>query len=381
MKVAYPVVRLREVASIERDAIQPSAIPAGGIFVGLGNVNASGHIVGARPVAAGELMSPKFIFTPQHILYGKLRPNLRKIARPDFAGYCSTDILPVLPGPRIEREFLFHYLRRPELTALAVRRCSGANLPRLSPGILADFPVHLPTMTEQRRIVEILNRAEAIVRARERSLTLAEKLPGAFFAETFGAGAVMKWRKQKLGDLLEFLTSGSRGWGKYYSTSGAMFLRIQNVGANNLDFEDIAHVDPPDNAEARRTEVKPGDVLLSITADLGRTGVYPERQGRAFINQHLAILRTRKLEPVFLSGFLASAEGQRQVKRLNKVGVKAGLNFDDIRSIVVPMPPDQAQNRYAEFYRAHGVAMNRLRVALDISKQVVASQMHEFFLD
>lgn len=379
MKVAFPVVRLREVASIERDAVQPSAIPAGGVFVGLENVNGGGNIVGARPVAAGELLSPKFKFTPKHILYGKLRPNLRKIARPDFAGYCSTDILPILPGPRIEREFLFHYLRRAELTALAVRRCSGANLPRLSPGVLADFPVHLPTMAEQRRIVEILNLAEHIVGARERSLILAEKLPRAFFAQTFGSGAAMKWRKRRLGDLLDFLTSGSRGWGKYYSDAGAIFLRVQNVGANCLDLQDVARVNPPDDAEARRTEVKPGDVLMSITADLGRTGVFPGGQDRAFINQHLAILRTRKVIPTYLSGYLASSDGQRQVTRLNKVGVKAGLNFDDIRSIVVPIPPDALQRKFALLFDAHAVATSRLRAALEVARQVAASQMQHSF--
>ena len=117
-----------------------------------------------------------------------------------------------------------------------------------------------------------------------------------------------------------------------------MFLRIQNVGRNKLLLDDTAFVRAPDTAEARRTQVQSGDVLLSITADLGRTAVIPKGIGRAFINQHLAILRLNDVDPHFVSAFLASPAGQVQIGGMNRQGVKAGLNFDNIRSILRPPP-------------------------------------------
>lgn len=108
----------------------------------------------------------------------------------------------------------------------------------------------------------------------------------------------------KLGQTLESLTSGSRGWAEYYRDTGSLFLRIQNVRKDELDLSDVAYVQPPDTAEARRTRVQPGDVLLSITADLGRTAIIPDALGEAFINQHLSILRTGYFEPRFLSAAL-----------------------------------------------------------------------------
>ncbi|MEP7126986.1 MAG: restriction endonuclease subunit S [Byssovorax sp.] len=156
------------------------------------------------------------------------------------------------------------------------------------------------------------------------------------------------WPVKPLGELLTFLTSGSRGWAKHYSDSGSLFLRIQNVGRNKMLLDDVAFVSEPDTAEARRTLVQPGDVLLSITADLGRTGVIPEGLGDAYINQHLAILRVAGVHPPFLSAYLASSEGQRQILGRNRQGVKAGLNFDDIRSFKVPLPPLAEQRRIAE---------------------------------
>ena len=125
-------VALRNVAQIERDIVDPSAIEDGTLYVGLENIQSGGRFVGVRPVDAGELLSSKFSFTPRHLLYGKLRPYLAKIARPEFDGICSTDILPVLPGPNLDRSYLAWLLLSPHMVAQASSRATGANLPRLS---------------------------------------------------------------------------------------------------------------------------------------------------------------------------------------------------------------------------------------------------------
>ena len=156
------------------------------------------------------------------------------------------------------------------------------------------------------------------------------------------------WPKIPLDSLLVFLTSGSRGWAEYYADSGSLFLRIQNVGHNQMLLDDVAYVNAPDTAESNRTRVQPGEVLLSITADLGRTAVVPDQINNAFINQHLAILRTKDIHPQYLSAFLSSPSGQRQILGRNRHGVKAGLNFDDIRSFRIPIPSLPEQRRIAE---------------------------------
>ncbi|MEO7974166.1 MAG: restriction endonuclease subunit S, partial [Thermoanaerobaculia bacterium] len=136
-------------------------------------------------------------------------------------------------------------------------------------------------------------------------------------------------------------------WAEHYSEAGSLFIRIQNVQRDELDLRETAFVKAPETAEAKRTRVQAGDVLLSITADLGRTAVVPPELGSAFISQHLAILRTRALVPRFLSAYLSSPMGQRQVAGRNRQAVKAGLNFDDIRSFTVPFPPLDLQLRFA----------------------------------
>lgn len=208
-------------------------------------------------------------------------------------------------------------------------------------------------MAEQKRIAAILDKADAIRRKRQAAIKLADDFLRATFLDMFGDPVTNPkgWKVKPIGEMLTFLTSGSRGWAKYYSNDGALFLRIQNTGKNELILEDVAFVNPPESAEACRTRVMAGDILLSITADLGRTAVIPKELPDAHINQHLAILRFKGVNPLYASTFLASPGGQVQIKKLNRGGVKAGLNFDDIRSLKIMLPPEFLQKKWGLVYK------------------------------
>ena len=155
-----------------------------------------------------------------------------------------------------------------------------------------------------------------------------------------------------LGEHLEFLTSGGRGWAEFYSPSGSRFIRSFDVQMNCISDDDIAYVSPPDNAEAKRTRVEPGDVLLTITGSrIGRVASVPKDFGPAYISQHVAILRLdqSKLLPEFLSFFLSlGAGGQRQIAKAQYGQTKPGLNFDQIRAFRVPVPSIESQQLFSE---------------------------------
>lgn len=155
---------LGKIAEIQRNSVSPENIENGTLYVGLENVTKNGDFSDVQEVETGEIKSSKFVFSDEHILYGKLRPYLRKIAVPNFSGVCSTDILPILAGESIERSYLLHFLRLPEMVDLATARSSGANLPRISPKILAEMEIIVPPMDLQikyddfqKKIVKLMN--------------------------------------------------------------------------------------------------------------------------------------------------------------------------------------------------------------------------------
>jgi type I restriction enzyme S subunit len=235
-------------------------------------------------------------------------------------------------------DYLFQILSSPDTYRKFERLASGATVKNLNIDLVRGVEIPLPPLDEQRRIAAILDQVDTLRRQRREALSRLSGLTRAIFLDMFG-----DWSRPgqtvpvvKIGPRLDFLTSGSRGWAEYYKDRGSTFLRIQNVRHDELDLRDVAFVAPPETAEANRTRVRPGDVLLSITADLGRTAVVPDDIGEAFINQHLSILRTEAFVPRFLSAALSSPAGQRAILSRNREGVKAGLNFDDIRSFEVP---------------------------------------------
>ena len=226
---------------------------------------------------------------------------------------------------------------------------TGTTRRRVSRKNLSKVEIPLPPLNEQKRIAGILDAADALRAKRGEALAQLDTLLQSTFLDMFRDPGTnpMGWAVVSVGDEIGFLTSGSRGWAKYYAKDGDTFIRIQNLKDGQLDLGDIAFVNAPESAEAKRTTVEPGDVLLSITADLGRTAVVPRGIAKAHINQHLAILRFTSLNPVFVSYQLASKGGQAQFDRLNREGVKAGLNFNDVKSIRLTSPPLNLQQRFA----------------------------------
>ncbi|MBB4817620.1 type I restriction enzyme S subunit [Pseudomonas alcaligenes] len=199
----FPIVFLKDIAHIEREIVQAANIEAGERYVGLENINSRGIVCGVVEAAAGQIASAKFRFTADHILYGKLRPYLSKIALPDFSGVCSTDILPLKPTELVDKRYLWHCLRQPSLVELANSRATGANLPRLSPKQLEDFEVPLPKLAEQKRIAAILDKADALRAKRRKALEQLDALAQAIFIEMFGepSSESERWPVIRFGEL------------------------------------------------------------------------------------------------------------------------------------------------------------------------------------
>ncbi|MEP1080138.1 restriction endonuclease subunit S [Leptolyngbya sp. PL-A3] len=155
------------------------------------------------------------------------------------------------------------------------------------------------------------------------------------------------------GDVVfSFITSGSRGWAQYYADSGVAFLRMGNLNhaSITIDLTDIQRVRLPQGVEGTRSRVQKGDILLSITADIGMIGLVPENFEEAYINQHVALARPfPKLNAAFLAWYLAAQYGaQKQFLELQRGATKTGLGLDDIRAIKIPLPPRREQERIVE---------------------------------
>lgn len=156
-----------------------------------------------------------------------------------------------------------------------------------------------------------------------------------------------------LSEYIISLTSGSRGWAKYCVNDGKeWFITIKNVKDCSIVTDNMQPINAPANSEAKRTRVREGDLLISITADLGRTGVVTKEiaEHGAYINQHLSCIRLNRevLNPLFVSHYMESSAGKEQFTAKNQSAVKAGLNFNSINSLKLMVPPMEEQRMFIE---------------------------------
>ncbi|WP_374671772.1 restriction endonuclease subunit S [Acidovorax temperans] len=180
------------------------------------------------------------------------------------------------------------------------------------------------------------------------------------------------WEWVRLGALSELITSGSRDWAEHYSDSGPIFVRMGNLsrGSYRLRMDHVQHVRPPKNGEGSRTSLEAGDLLLSITGDVGMLGLIPPDFGEAYINQHTCLIRwvscvrTEFLPIQLLSGFV-----QKQFNSPQR-GIKNSFRLTDVSGVLLALPPLAEQSRIVTRVEA----LMRLCDALEAKGQLESAQ-------
>lgn len=159
-------------------------------------------------------------------------------------------------------------------------------------------------------------------------------------------------RNTTLGKIAPNITSGSRGWALYYADDGALFLRMTNLPKSGIGLllHDKKYVKLPEgSSEGTRTRVQINDILISITADLGKIGFVNCELGEAYVNQHVALVRVEDTatNPEYLAHYLASQPERNRLNRLNDSGAKAGLSLQTINRFPIQLPPLAEQKAIA----------------------------------
>ena len=253
-------------------------------------------------------------------------------------------------------------------------------------GNLTDALIELPEINNQKAVVNILNKAKCVLTYRQQQLQKLDELVKARFVEMFGDPKINpnNYPVCQLSNFIVFLTSGSRGWAQYCADDGTeWFITIKNVKDCHIETDNMQPINAPDNAEAKRTRVQEGDLLISITADLGRTGVVTKEiaEHGAYINQHLTCIRLKQdvLNPLYVAYFMESPAGKEQFESKNQSAVKAGLNFNSINSLRLMVPPLDDQNAFVDFIKQTDKSKVAVQKALDEAQLLFDSLMQKYF--
>ena len=156
-----------------------------------------------------------------------------------------------------------------------------------------------------------------------------------------------QWAFCQYRSLTSLVTSGSRGWKEFYSDTGAIFIRTQNIKTDNLVLDDVAFVNLPKQAEGMRAQVLQDDILITITgANVTKAARVESKIPEAYISQHIALTRPiwPKMSKWLHLCFISRGSARGILEKL-AYGDKPGLSLANVRDLALPIPPLAEQHR------------------------------------
>ena len=351
-------VELNSVCRMDRRTTPASeALDRGLEFVGMEHVDPeTGQIAVGQGSRTGEGKGQAFLFDDRHVLFGKLRPYLRKIALPQQPGCASTELVPLLPdGARLDRGYLFHWVRRPPVIDALMAKNTGARMPRADMSVLLHMAIPLPPLDEQRRIVGLLDRAAEIRRRADAARAKARAIIPALFLDTFGDPATNPkgWPVVELGDVITRITGGKN----IEAGNGTSQYRIMKVSAvtSGIFKAHEAKPAPDDHIPAEDHHVRPGDFLFSRanTSELvGAVAIADDVPAGLLLPDKIWRIEwtPARMEPRYAYSLLRSSEIRRifAVIGSGTSGSMKNISQAKLVRVPIPLPPLPIQTAFAD---------------------------------
>lgn len=320
-------------------------------YVGLEDISSdgTGEFTGSLKPQGDK--STTFEFGPRHLLYGRLRPYLNKVYRPDFEGHCSSEIFPMLPDECLDRGYLFHWITSDRVVEKINATSTGARMPRANVKEILQFPIPVPPLVEQQRIVAILDEAvEGLARARAHTQANLQNARELF--ENFLAGKMASesddWATYSFGDsnVLK-IVDGDRGANypkktDFLSEGHCLFLNTKNVRPDGFNFDETMFISKERDQLLRKGKLLPRDVLLTTRGTIGNVAIFdgtvPYEHIR--INSGMLILRPNEdiIRAEFLFELLRSVVVKEQIEEHVSGAAQPQLPIRSLVKFKLPAP-------------------------------------------
>ena len=299
------------------------------------------------------------------------------------------DVCIIRPDPRQhDARWLMHCLNAPACRSQIAAYATGTTRSRISRGNLGKIRVPLPPLAEQRRIAEILDKADRLRAKRRDALVQLETLTQSIFLDIFGdpASNPKRWPDLRMlgevADIVSGVTKGRKLNGK--RTRAVPYLAVINVQDRALDLSVIKRIDATEE-EIRRYGLRLNDLLLTEGGDpdkLGRGTLWKEELPECIHQNHVFRVRltTDELEPVFLNWLVGSSRGKRYfLKSAKQTTGIASINMTQLRGFPLLMPPLHLQRAFSRVIAAAETQVCAHQTFLTELDALFASLQHRAF--
>jgi type I restriction enzyme S subunit len=332
----WRMVRFDELAQMVNERVDPSATDAD-IYVGLEHLDPDSLKL-RRWGTPSDVIGDKLQFRKGDIIFGRRRAYQRKLAVAEFDGICSAHAMVVRANAEtVDPEFLPFLMQ----SDLFMQRAIDISVGSLSPTInwktlrIQEFP--LPPKDEQRRIADILWAAEDAIESWDAAVECFAALLDAISLDEFSSHPSDTTAISPV-DLCESVTVGIVVTpAKWYCSDGVPALRSLNVFPDRFVLDDLVRLTQTGHNEHRKSELSEGDVVIVRTGRPGDAAVVT-RDVHGFNAIDLIIARPLPtLDPHFLSRFLNSAAGRRQLRRGTAGTAQQHFNVGEMKHLRIPV--------------------------------------------
>ncbi len=333
-------------------------------FVPMASVDETFGTISERHTRAfSEVKKGYTHFRDRDVLFAKITPCMENgkvaIAKDlvSGVGFGSTEFHVLRPGPQVLPEWVFYFIRQNDFRAQAKQNFTGtAGQQRVPTSFLSSSLIPIPSLTEQRRIVDLLSRAEGIVRLRRKAEKKAAELIPALFLDMFGDPAINAKGfpvepLEAVAKIISGVTKGRRLEPR--DTIELPYMRVANVKDGHLDLSEVKTIQVRRN-EVEKYRLLPGDLLMTEGGDpdkLGRAALWCGEIETCLHQNHIFKVRSdrARLLPAYLRELAGSQYGKAYFLRIAKktTGI-ASINRTQLGRFPVLIPPRTLQTRFVE---------------------------------
>ena len=255
-------------------------------------------------------------------------------------------------SPNLERQYLYYYLKSDFVLQRIKAVATGSVRDNLKLSMLYEFPIELPKLENQRKIVKILDKVSDVVEKKEQELEQLDTFVKSRFAEMFGDPIrnPKGWKVVTIGDIVTEVRYGTSKpaveGGKY------PYLRMNNLTADgHLDLNDLKYIDISDD-EVEKCVVRKGDVLFNRTNSIdlvGKTAVFDLPDDMVIAGYIIRVRLNEKILPEVLSQYM-NLEALKDILRSMAKGAvnQANINAQELQSIRIYVPDIELQKQFVE---------------------------------
>jgi type I restriction enzyme S subunit len=262
-----------------------------------------------------------------------------------------------IPKPDVDSYFLFYALKA--RTEHFKDMAGTTAVPIINKSTFGRTPISLPPFNEQQRIAEVLRSVDEAILATSASIQQTTRVEQGLLHDlmTHGlhrlGGAPSDWEERKLSELLaEPLTYGVVQPGDYLK-EGTLLVRGGDFPKGRIEVDDLPRISPDVTRSYQRSELRGGEILVSLVGYPGACAQVPLSLAGANISRSAALIRpNHQIDNDFLFHFIRSAIGQRRILRNSIGSAQQVVNLKDLKEVIVSVPPLGEQREIASILGA-----------------------------